>query len=90
MDMYQAISKLGGVALPHCDQQVLHAPGECKYCDEYPTWQALRVVWGIAFTGHVPDINDRDNRVVPCPSDMRRGLGGAHGWPGNRPVPEGK
>jgi hypothetical protein len=39
---------------PHCDQRVLHAPGECEYCDQRPDWQALREAWGIAFTGHIP------------------------------------
>lgn len=66
--------------MPHCDQAVLHAPGECTYCDAYPDWQELRSLWGIAFTGHTPT-----GREVPCPSDYRRGEGGAHSWPGNQP-----
>jgi len=41
-------------APPHCDSRVLHAPGECEFCDQRPEWQALRQAWGIAFTGHVP------------------------------------
>lgn len=39
---------------PHCDQRVLHAPGECEFCDMNPMWQELRKAWGIAFTGHAP------------------------------------
>lgn len=39
---------------PHCDQRILHAPGECEYCDGRPDWQAVRQAWGIAFTGHAP------------------------------------
>jgi hypothetical protein len=39
---------------PHCDSAVLHAPGECEYCDGRPEWQSLREAWGIAFTGHAP------------------------------------
>ena len=39
---------------PHCDTRVLHAPGECEFCDGQPVWQALRRAWGIAFTGHPP------------------------------------
>lgn len=39
---------------PHCDQRVLHRPGECRYCDLHPEWQELRERWGIAFTGHSP------------------------------------
>ena len=53
---------------PHCDQRILHAPGECMYCDERPEWQALRVAWGIAFTGWIPDGNE-----LPCPADYARG-----------------
>lgn len=66
---------------PHCDQSVLHAPGECEYCDQRPEWQALRQRWGIAFTGHTPT-----EHQVPCPSDQRRGRGEAHAWGGNRPT----
>lgn len=71
---------------PHCDQRVLHAPGECEHCDRYPAWQHYRqVVAFIAFTGHEPTADQ-----VPCPSDATRGTGQAHGWGGNRPtrVPE--
>lgn len=84
MDMHEAVECLGHVPLPHCDQSVLHAPGECKYCDQHPDWQALRVVWGIAFTGHPVDGLNK----LPCPSDHVRGLGGSNVWPGNRPTNE--
>jgi hypothetical protein len=67
--------------VPHCDQAVLHAPGECQYCDVHPEWQALRELWGVAFTGHEPT-----EHQVPCPSDARRGRGMAHAWGGNRPT----
>lgn len=66
---------------PHCDQRVLHAPGECKYCDAHPLWQELRQAWGIAFTGYLPE-----DKELPCPSDNARGLNGAHVWGGNRPT----
>jgi hypothetical protein len=66
---------------PHCDQAVLHAPGECVHCDANPGWQALREFWGIAYTGHPPTEHE-----VPCPSDQRRGTGEAHVWGGNRPT----
>lgn len=39
---------------PHCDTRVLHAPGECEYCDRRSEWQELREAWGIAYTGHPP------------------------------------
>lgn len=68
------------LTFPHCDAAVLHAPGVCRYCDDRPEWQQLREYWGIAFTGQAPG-PDR----VPCPSDARRGQGGAHVWPGNTP-----
>ncbi len=53
---------------PHCDQRILHAPGECSYCDKHADWQALRVAWGIAFTGWEPD-----DKELPCPADHARG-----------------
>lgn len=66
---------------PHCDEMVLHKPGECDHCDANPDWQELRKLWGIAFTGHAPT-----ERQMWCPSDYRRGLGAAHVWGGNRPT----
>ena len=58
---------------PHCDQRILHAPGECEYCDRRPEWQALRTSWGIAFTGHKPG---EDAWVtMPCPADFNRPAG---------------
>lgn len=65
---------------PHCDSSVLHAPGECEYCDRRPEWQELRKGWRIAFTGHEPKHGE-----VSCPSDQRRGTAGSHVWPGNQP-----
>lgn len=49
---------------PHCGQRILHAPSECEYCDHYPDWQQLRRLWGIAFSGHVPQGQEQ-----PCPAD---------------------
>ena len=79
MDMNEASNTLG--PMPHCDPRVLHAPGECKYCDGKPEGQALRVMWDISFTGHAPT----ENQSLMCPSDARRGVGGAHVWYGNQP-----
>lgn len=70
---------------PHCDQMILHGPGECTYCDYYPDWQNLRVSWGIAFTGHEIGIN---GSVVPCPADVARPDGAHQMWGGNRPKRE--
>jgi hypothetical protein len=72
---------------PHCDQRILHAPGECKYCDMSPEWQELRVTWAIAFTGHPPEYGQ-----TACPADLAV-LYGERGdyneWGGNLPRPQG-
>jgi hypothetical protein len=65
---------------PHCDGAVLHAPGECVYCDHYPDWQEHRRTARIAFTGHDPKDDE-----VRCPSEQRRPLERINRWPGNRP-----
>src|SRR5579859_7494579 len=78
---------------PHCDQRVLHAPGECEYCDRHPEWQALRKAWGIAFTGHSNDVEvytDFSGKVIRkkllvCPSEVDRSYEVINRWPGNRP-----
>lgn len=68
--------------MPHCDSRVLHAPGECEYCDKYPEWQRAREMWGIAFTGHRPEDGE-----LPCPSEVQRDLDTINAWHGNRPSP---
>ena len=71
---------------PHCDQRILHAPGECQYCDAHPGWQELRASWHIAFSGHAPEHGE-----TACPADLAV-LFGERGnyncWGGNRPWPE--
>jgi len=57
----------GRAFAPHCDARILHQPGECWSCDLYPDWQALRKLWGIAFTGRQP-AGDQ----LPCPADHSR------------------
>lgn len=69
-------------AMPHCDAAVLHAPGECVYCDRYPEWQRHREMARINFTGH----HDPDR--VLCPSETRRPLENINRWPGNRATRE--
>ena len=74
----------GNVQYPHCDSRILHAPGECKYCDNHPEWQADRVVKHIAFTGHSPLEGQ-----VPCPADVARPPGSESDhrrWAGNKPT----
>lgn len=67
---------------PHCDPQILHAPGECTFCDMHPDWQELREVWKINFTGH-----HLKNRRT-CPAEMDRPVETIHKWHGNRPMTE--
>lgn len=73
---------------PHCDQRVLHAPGECEYCDRHPEWQELRKYWGIAFTGKTPELKGQQQMELPCPADFNRGSAHTH-WGGNVPRPPG-
>lgn len=73
---------------PHCDPAILHAPGECQFCDDLPEWQALRQLWGICFTGHEPIIINGPMyayELIACPSDIRRPAGSI--WSGNRADP---
>jgi hypothetical protein len=35
---------------PHCNSEVLHAPGDCYYCDLYPDRQAQRAASGAGFS----------------------------------------
>lgn len=65
--------------MPHCDQRVLHAPGECEYCDAYPAWQEARRVWGIAYTGHPITVA----QPLPCPAELARDLSVIEAWGGN-------
>ncbi len=62
---------------PHCDQRILHAPGECTVCDHHPEWQALRIAWAIAFTGYTPE-----GKELPDPATHARG-GSVNLWHGN-------
>jgi hypothetical protein len=64
---------------PHCDQRILHARGECRWCDLHPEWQALRVAWGIAFTGYTPE-----GKELPDPATAARGTASLNSWDGNR------
>lgn len=66
---------------PHCDSRVLHAPGECDYCDRHPEWQALRFAWRIAFTGYEPDT---DQKELPDPATHARSFESLNAWEGNQ------
>jgi hypothetical protein len=66
---------------PHCDQSVLHAPGECAYCDRYPKRQQGRIDAKIAFTGGpVPEFGSQD------PATLARPLEKINLWHGNVPM----
>lgn len=69
---------------PHCDPRILHAPGECRFCDMHPEWQELREVWNIAYTGHKPGDGTLQ---TPCPADHARGSYHSK-WAGNRAHPK--
>lgn len=70
--------------IPHCDSRILHAPGECAYCDGRPEWQQERLRMCIAFTGHAP-LPGQD----PCPADESRPPNSPadhRRWAGNKPT----
>lgn len=76
---YIKIAISDNAQFPHCDSGVLHAPGECTYCDLHPDWQKERIQKSVNFTGQSESLK------TTCPSDATRGTGGAHVWGGNRP-----
>ena len=69
---------------PHCDSRVVHAPGECTYCDDQPTLQIARLTANIAFTGYEPKPGQ-----FPCPADAARPTNTPSDhrrWAGNKPT----
>lgn len=65
---------------PHCDMNVLHAPGACVFCDKFPQKQQERVEQKINFTGET----DPDKRA--CPATAARPVTTIHKWGGNAPI----
>ncbi len=63
---------------PHCDGKILHAPGVCDDCDQFPVFQFVRKLWGINYT------EEGDLNKLPCPAEAYRGTGHKQ-WTGNRP-----
>lgn len=55
----------------------------------HPEWQALRLAWGIAFTGHSydksgnPMLDANGGVILPCPAQYNRGMHSVNGWHGN-------
>lgn len=83
LDMFQAAQRQSEAyrllgQFPHCDPRVLHAPGQCEFCDRHPEWQAMRLVCGICYTGYVPDGTE-----LPDPATHARGAR-LNAWYGNR------
>jgi hypothetical protein len=69
---------------PHCDQRILHAPGECDVCDKYAKdLQQLRKDWGINFTGHYDTIDNHGVVMLPCPAEVARPFSILNKWSGN-------
>lgn len=64
---------------PHCDANVLHAPGHCVICDEFPADQQDRIERAINFTG------EHFSHKMLCPSEQARPLGIINLWHGNTP-----
>jgi hypothetical protein len=68
-------------SFPHCDSNVLHAPGSCQYCDGYSDWQQERIKNKINFTG------ETDPNKAPCPAMAQRPIENIEAWYGNVPQP---
>lgn len=62
---------------PHCDSSVLHRPGKCQHCDNYPGWQEYREIARINFS------NEHDKDKAPCPSTYFRKEETINKWWGN-------
>lgn len=74
-------TRVSRAPFPHCDSDVLHAPGKCEFCDMYPDFQKLRAEYAVNFTG------ENKPGFAPCPSEMKRSLETIEKWPGNQPSP---
>lgn len=71
---------------PHCDANILHAPGKCKYCDMHPIAQLKRLVQKVAFTGTPEELGTEE--LQPCPSTANRPPEVRDLWYGNVAKPE--
>lgn len=52
---------------PHCNAEVLHAPGSCRYCDLYPDRQDARMASQTPFTP--AEANGWMGNVAVAPED---------------------
>lgn len=69
---------------PHCDAKVLHAPGDCGFCDHFPDMQNARIAWGMNFTG------EHEDNLAPCPAEIARTMETIERWVGNRKLAPAK
>ena len=58
---------------PHCNAEVLHVPGQCYYCDQFPSRQAVRVASGRPFTP--PEANGWSGNVAVKAGEVHEHLG---------------
>lgn len=63
-------------AFPHCNSDVLHAPGVCHYCDAYPERQALRSAGGTPFTP--PESNGWSGNVAVQEGETHTHMGATY------------
>ena len=61
---------------PHCNSEVLHAPGECYYCDHYPKRQAARLAAGEPFSP--PEANGWSGNVAVKAGQQHEHLGASY------------
>ena len=62
---------------PHCDQRILHAPGQCVYCDQFGPLQEARLDQRVNFTGEYRE------GFSQCPAERERPLETINRWYGN-------
>lgn len=71
---------MASLRFPHCDSRILHAPGQCRYCDASPDLQQVRKMWNVSFTGD--GSATAAEGTTPCPAEAVRGKG-VNAWGGN-------
>lgn len=83
-DYLAAVAELGIQQYPHCDSNVLHARGTCRYCSSsrYDALHTLRRRFAIAYSGALIEAGQE-----ACPSEAWRPADVIERWPGNRAAP---
>lgn len=64
---------------PHCNTEVLHAPGQCYYCDHYPDRQSARAASGGSFTP--PEANGWSGNVAVKSGEIHEHMGARYRLP---------